>query len=365
MWIFTRYGFYSVATAQGADAAEAAGSSKRVMIRARSRSHLQNLQHRFGALSGLEILKWPHRDYRFRIIADKDVWDSIVREIANEQTWSNFKNEVANCLSGDQAYIHALHEVWGVMRRLQEPMAKSSSTPAESRTEVSTSVLDEVPPPDLYWDGITKPETLTREGLTLRQDLANRAKNYDWPEVLSILSEHPDLINTTRPGGCSLYAPLHQAAHGGAGIEVVTRLLRLGAWRTLRNADGDRPADVARKKSHTHLQEILEPTYCQGVPPAVLGRIQDHFHAVIRVRAIDLVREHSLRLPELEVVLEFRPRKFWFAVPGMCGGFAYWLAYDGPNAKLVCESWCRVVQGSDQRHEVTADGSRLVDQGFA
>lgn len=48
----------------------------------------------------------------------------------------------------------------------------------------------------------------------------------------------------------------------------------------------------------------------------------------------------------------------------MYGGFAYWLAYDGENAKLITESWSRVVSGSGRRHEITARGSTLVEEGF-
>ena len=182
--------------------------------------------------------------------------------------------------------------------------------------------------------------------------------------MLAVLAEYPQLINVTRPGGHSLFTPLHQAAHGGAPAEIVAELLKRGAWRTARDSESDRPVDIARKRSHVHLNEILTPVHLIDVPPDVLAGIQRHFHDVIRGRAADLVKEHALRLPELEPMLEFRPRKFWFAIPGMYGGFAYWLAYDGSNSKLITESWCRVVGGSGQRHEITAGGSRLVDEGF-
>jgi hypothetical protein len=109
---------------------------------------------------------------------------------------------------------------------------------------------------------------------------------------------------------------------------------------------------------------ILEPVFERRVNPDVLSAIQEHFHEVIRGRANELVIEHALRLPELEIVLEFTRAKFWFAIPGMYGGFAFWLADEEPEAKLVTESWCRVSGGSGQRHEITEHGSRLVDEGF-
>jgi hypothetical protein len=48
----------------------------------------------------------------------------------------------------------------------------------------------------------------------------------------------------------------------------------------------------------------------------------------------------------------------------MYGGFSYRLGAAGVEAKLVSESWCRVAEGSGQRHEITSAGSRLVAEGF-
>ena len=48
----------------------------------------------------------------------------------------------------------------------------------------------------------------------------------------------------------------------------------------------------------------------------------------------------------------------------MYGGFAYWLEPRDEGIALIAESWIRVVEGSGQRHEITADGSRLVGEGF-
>lgn len=94
----------------------------------------------------------------------------------------------------------------------------------------------------------------------------------------------------------------------------------------------------------------------------VLGRIQANFHDVIRSRAAQLIERHNIELPILKYPLE--NDKEWFAVPGMYGGFSYWFEADGEEIKLITESWCRVVGGSGQRHEVTSDGYKLVDEGF-
>jgi len=208
------------------------------------------------------------------------------------------------------------------------------------------------------WDGITRPKTLGDEALRVRQEVADAGKNYDRPRVLAILAENQEFINSTRLGGRSLYAPLHQAAHGGAAPDIVHPLIDLGAWRTLQNARGERPIDVAERCGHRLLLGILSPELKRRVPIGILLKVQAQFHAVIRGRAGREVQEYGLRLPELEPLLEFED------VPGMYGGFHYWLAVDGVEAKLVSESWCRVVQGSGQRHEVTSAESKLVEEGF-
>ena len=100
------------------------------------------------------------------------------------------------------------------------------------------------------------------------------------------------------------------------------------------------------------------------IPEETLKAIQLHFHEVIRGRARKLIDQHRVSLPELAPLVNTSELKAWFPVPGMYGGFSYWLEGEGEEARLICESWCRVVGGSGERHEVTAKGSRLVDHGF-
>ena len=122
--------------------------------------------------------------------------------------------------------------------------------------------------------------------------------------------------------------------------------------------------DVAQRRGHQHLLSALAPVYRHHVPQGVLLRIQAHFHTVIRGRCARLVETHGLRLPELGPLLELDRPKMWFPVLGMCGGFSYGLESEGDQAKLVSESWSRVVEGSGQRHEINTGGSQLVDSGF-
>jgi hypothetical protein len=117
MWVFVRYGFYSVACASKPDGSLDKSS---VMVRARRKDHLQNLRDRFPMLADAEIITMPHRDYRHRLIVPKKVWVPILAEMAEEQEWSNFKNEAArHQRKGGASYTNALHDVWGIMYSLQ------------------------------------------------------------------------------------------------------------------------------------------------------------------------------------------------------------------------------------------------------
>jgi hypothetical protein len=143
MWLFTRYGFYSIASARQPNGSL---DTQTVMIRARRVAHLTNLQKRFPALAVAEILTFRNRDYCCRLIVSKEVWVGIVSQLAQEQEWSNFKNEVAEYQGkADSDYVHALHEVWSVMFTLQkktEPFKEQTHpgavTPAVQRPRRSS-----------------------------------------------------------------------------------------------------------------------------------------------------------------------------------------------------------------------------------
>jgi hypothetical protein len=82
-------------------------------------------------------------------------------------------------------------------------MKKPKPDSSPNATRKSESVVESTSEPDIIWDGVTESETLTQEGVKLRQDLADFSKNYNWPKVLDLLSEYPELVNSTRPGGHS------------------------------------------------------------------------------------------------------------------------------------------------------------------
>jgi hypothetical protein len=182
------------------------------------------------------------------------------------------------------------------------------------------------------WDGATRRATLSDWAATARDRLANAARAYDWDKTFELLAEHPQFVNSWRPGGTTWFAPLHQAAHAGATVATASRLIRSGAWRALRTSTSERPVDIARRRGHRHLIDTLEPPRRADVPSDVLLAIQDRFHAVVLGRAVELVQEQDLRLPEIEVLLEQDRPHQWFPVPGMYGGFSIRLEPAGLTA---------------------------------
>ena len=122
MWVFTRYGFFSAVCARQGDGGHAQPvDPDRIMVRARVRAHLEALKERFPDLLGDRgILESPSADYAFRIFVPKPVWSEVVAALAEETEYDNFKSAVAKQQGdADTAYVHALHQVWSVMHRLQ------------------------------------------------------------------------------------------------------------------------------------------------------------------------------------------------------------------------------------------------------
>lgn len=120
MWLFTKYGFYSVVCARQGDGGYGQPiDERRLMVRARLRHHLETLITRFSAALGdAEILAFPGSDYAFRIFVPKAAWVAVAAELADEIAYDNFKAEVGRGSAGDD-YEAALHDVWIVMHRLQ------------------------------------------------------------------------------------------------------------------------------------------------------------------------------------------------------------------------------------------------------
>lgn len=100
------------------------------------------------------------------------------------------------------------------------------------------------------------------------------------------------------------------------------------------------------------------------IPDDILAAIESNFHAVIMERVGDLITENGVEMPKLRTLLDSGEKHAWFPVPGMYGGFHYWFDANSEDCKVISDSWSRIWGGSGQRHEITAEGSKLVDSGF-
>ncbi len=113
MWLFTRFGFYSVTVSRV--------DRTKIQIRARSRQDLERLA-RFAAekasLQLGEIIVTPHSDYHYRLICSRPEWTNLAALLAEDIDYSNFKNQIHDS-QRHQLYL----EVWRIMEKLQSQQA--------------------------------------------------------------------------------------------------------------------------------------------------------------------------------------------------------------------------------------------------
>ena len=212
----------------------------------------------------------------------------------------------------------------------------------------------------LHWHASTDRDAYAEPFLATVDTIADAARAGRWRDVFAALDTessdgtmfHPNLW---RIGGNSGFTPLHQAAWHGAPVEVVRELVRRGAWRTLRTADGRDAASIALQQGHEELIPDLQP------PPSArdlqFSVLDGHLMGLIEARVRPALTI-KLRYPQTAVIHE--ASTIWYPVPGMYGGFLLKAIPEGVEA----ESWVRVVGGSGQRHVISRNGCVLVEEGF-
>jgi len=125
MWVFSIYGFYSIACATETDGNPGSRHGHGAF---KVQGPPSKPAEAVSRARGFKTLSPPNRDYGYRLIVPKSVWVRALQEIAEEQTWDNFKNEVAQRMGREVVeYTNALHEVWGMMYRLQESETRQGS----------------------------------------------------------------------------------------------------------------------------------------------------------------------------------------------------------------------------------------------
>ena len=111
MWLFTKFGFYSIARKKFE------GSDKPIQVRARRKKDLLNLKNQ---LRFDEDIKYsPKSDYRYRLPVDEKELVRIMLFISENLDYQNFKRSIHN--KHDQHdKINFYNQIWKVMYNYQQ-----------------------------------------------------------------------------------------------------------------------------------------------------------------------------------------------------------------------------------------------------
>jgi hypothetical protein len=213
----------------------------------------------------------------------------------------------------------------------------------------------------MEWDGIVLRSDYKPDIVEAHDKLADAAKSGDWVTVWELLRTGIAGVNSVRVGGKGMFSPLHQAAWRGEPADIVRRLLEFGAYRTLRNADGERPIDIAGRKGAYHLIDDLRPRPAHELEDWVIHGLEYRLHRHIRDRLTGMLPDVHLRMPQIGPMIEETEPTMWFPVPGLYGGFS--IALTGERV-LTVKSWCRVVGGWAETWEITPASARAIEVGW-
>ena len=214
------------------------------------------------------------------------------------------------------------------------------------------------------WDGALTLAGRNGENVQEWQSIAAAAKAEEWSDLMVLLGDNPEMVNAVFTEGRSWFSLLHLAAASSAPRALIEDLIGAGAFRTARNSSGHRPVQIARSRGSFELVDILEPELKHPVDSELLPFMQELFHGLIRAAMLAYRVRHRLRLPELSVLTEFTDQALWFPIPGMTGGFHFWLEKEATQEVLIAESWCRINGGSGMRHRITGFEVILAESGF-
>lgn len=126
MWLFTRYGFFSVVQHKN--------NPDLVIVRARERRDIKWLENfineaRADIPSHLmaTVQETANSDYRFRIVATREEYQDLLKHLGDELDYTNFKDTV----HGDPVRDNAYTEVWQTMRNFQATKARPKTAASQ------------------------------------------------------------------------------------------------------------------------------------------------------------------------------------------------------------------------------------------
>ncbi|KAK6538901.1 hypothetical protein TWF694_010458 [Orbilia ellipsospora] len=214
------------------------------------------------------------------------------------------------------------------------------------------------------WTGGTVTSTYRESYAATLGKLADLAYNGKFDKAVDMVEEQglkntwrlrtPDEYENHPPTGWTV---LHQAALlPTATLSHIDRLISLGFYRSLRTLDTKETAyDIAvRSGRDRNILAALKPRPRREVDEATIKNLQKGLDAVVNGRVSDLIEENKFRIPPIEVLLELPSLHIWCPIPGFYGGFHIKMKEDNT---LELDSFCRVVGGSEETHEVYLDGT--------
>lgn len=224
----------------------------------------------------------------------------------------------------------------------------------------------------LDWKGALDAGIYRDEIVESSDRLADAARDGKWDVVLDLVRNPAPWdvsVNQWRITGTSWFSPLHQAAWLGAPRSVVDELVTLGAWRSLRTADGERAIDLAQRRGHNHLVDALSFRTATPSQHETFQAWDRHLVEVITGRTYRMNPVRYRPMPTEVLILE-ELEYLWFGYPGMSGGFRVSNPDQEPFYRpepvelpdedyLYVTSWFRLVGGSTQVHFITKDGWTL------
>ena len=114
MWLFTKYGFFTVVCARKDPEIGSGVETETLMVRARSKKHLENLAEKFQESKDYKIATTFSTDYRYRILVPKKIWNNVMTEMSKEIDYGNFKGKVHSAMQ-DEEFSRCLGDVWRIM----------------------------------------------------------------------------------------------------------------------------------------------------------------------------------------------------------------------------------------------------------
>jgi len=116
MWLFTKYGFYSIVRKPFSGIKETY-EEKPFQVRSRIKDDLNNLKK--AAEIESEVIETKNSDYRYRMFVGKEDFLSVMNALVDSVDYPNFKNEVAK--HRDQRHkLHSYHDIWRLMYNIQK-----------------------------------------------------------------------------------------------------------------------------------------------------------------------------------------------------------------------------------------------------